>query len=110
MKLKDLEVFNQMPFLFWVKDKEGKHLFGNKVINDLAGEDVVGKTDRELVWAKDADALQAHDRQVLETGTTSFIHEHVQKSRHGDATLNVCKWAGDLDGERCCFGISFIID
>jgi hypothetical protein len=62
-----------------------------------------------LVWAKDADALQAHDRQVLEPGETFFIREHVRQSIHGDATLSVCKWVGDLDGKRCCFGISFII-
>ena len=110
MQIKDLEIFNEMPFLFWVKDAEGRHLFGNKVICDLAGEDVVGKTDHDLVWREDADALQAHDRQVLETGKTSYIHEHVRQSVHGDASLNVCKWVGDLDGQRCCFGISFIID
>jgi hypothetical protein len=46
---------------------------------------------------------------VLETGKTSFIHEHVQQLSHGDATLNVCKWVGEFDGERCCFGILFII-
>jgi hypothetical protein len=38
------------------------------VICDLAGEDVVGKTDRELVWAKDADALQAHDKRCWRPG------------------------------------------
>ena len=110
MRIEDLKIFNEMPFLFWVKDEEGTHLFGNKVICDQAGEDVVGKTDRELVWAKDADSLQAHDKQVLETGKTSYIHEFVQQSRHGEATLNVCKWAGDLDERKCCFGISFIIE
>jgi PAS domain-containing protein len=110
MRTEDLEIFNEMPFLFWVKDEEGKHLFGNKVICELAGEDVVGKTDRQLPWAKDADALQAHDKQVLETGETSFIREHVQQSSRGDARLNVCKWVGNLDGKRCCFGISFVIE
>jgi PAS domain-containing protein len=110
MQSKDLKIFNEMPFLFWVKDEEGRHLFGNKVISDLAGEDVVGKTDRELIWAKEADALQAHDKQVLETGKTSYINEYVQQSTRGNATLNVCKWVGDLDGKKCCFGISFIIE
>ena len=73
MQIKDLEIFDEMPFLFWVKDADGRHLFGNKAIYDLAGEDVVGKTDHDLVWRKDADALRAHDRQVLEAGKTSFI-------------------------------------
>ena len=65
MDIDDLKVFNEMPFLFWVKDREGKHLFGNEVICHLAGEDVVGKTDRELVWAKDADALQGMVTNIL---------------------------------------------
>ena len=48
MHSKDLEIFNQMPFLFWVKDAEGRYIWGNKVINELANEDVVGKTLAEL--------------------------------------------------------------
>jgi PAS domain-containing protein len=110
MQIKDLKIFNEMPFLFWVKDTEGRHRFGNRVICDLADEDVVGKTDHDLVGRKDADALQADDRQFLETGETSYMHEHVCQSAHGDASLNVCKWVGDLGGQRCCFGVSFIID
>lgn len=109
MQLQDLEVFNSVPFLFWAKDEQGVHLFGNKVICDLAGEDVLGKTDHDLIWAKDADALQAHDRRVMESGQTEYLHEYVQQSQQGQATLNVCKWAGELDGKKCCFGISFVI-
>jgi hypothetical protein len=91
-----------------VKDAEGRHLFGNKVICDPASEDVLGKADQDLVWRKDANAQQAHDRQVLETAKTSYIHEQVWQSVHGDPTLNVCNWVGELDGQRCCFGISRI--
>lgn len=109
MQLEQLEIFNEMPFLMWAKDSEGRHLFGNKVICELAGEDVTGKTDYDLVWSDDAAALQAHDRQVLDSGQTEYLHEHVQKSADGDATLNVVKWAGDLDGTPCTFGISFIV-
>ncbi|MEB3322339.1 MAG: PAS domain-containing protein [Synechococcaceae cyanobacterium] len=99
-----------MPFLLWVKDENGYHLFGNKAICDLAGENVLGKRDNDLIWANDAEALQAHDRKVLESGKTEYLHEYVQKSSNGQATLNVCKWAGELDGQKCCFGISFVID
>ena len=109
MTLDELQIFNEMPFLMWAKDADGRHLFGNRVICDLAGEDVTGKTDYDLVWANDAAALQEHDRKVLESGTTEYIHEHVRKSADGDATLNVVKWAGELDGVRCTFGVSFVI-
>jgi PAS domain-containing protein len=110
MRLQDLEAFDSVPFLLWAKDENGKHLFGNKAICDLAGENVVGKRDNDLIWANDAESLQAHDRKVLESGKTEYLHEYVQKSRHGQATLNVCKWAGELDGRKCCFGISFVIN
>jgi hypothetical protein len=43
MEAKDLKIFNEMPFLFWVKDEKGKYLWGNKTISRLAGEDIVGK-------------------------------------------------------------------
>ena len=110
MKSKDLEVFNDFPFLFWVKDVDGKYLWGNRAISRLAGKEIVGKTDRELPWADNADALQANDRLVFETGKPSYLHEYVDKSSRGKATLNVCKWLGELDGKTHCFGISFVIE
>jgi PAS domain-containing protein len=30
MQRKDLEVFNEMPFFFWVKDEEGRYLWVNR--------------------------------------------------------------------------------
>ena len=110
MTTKDLEIFNQMPFLFWVKDKEGRYVWGNRTISELAGEDVVGKTDGELVWAANATALQSDDKRVFETNKPIFLQESVDKSSRGEAKLNVCKWLGELDGETRCFGISFTID
>lgn len=109
MESKDLEIFNEMPFLFWVKDEKGKYLWGNRTISELAGENIIGKTDDELPWADNANALQADDRKVFESGNPSYVHEYVDKSTHGKATLNVCKWIGEFEGNRRCFGVSFII-
>ena len=110
MQIKDLEVFNEMPFLFWVKDEDGRYLWGNRAISRLAKEEVIGKTDHELLWAENAEALRAVDQQVLETGKTRFLHEYVDKSGHGKVTLNVCKFVGELDGQKSVFGVSFIIE
>ena len=110
MEAKALEVFNAMPFLFWVKSKEGKYLWGNQAISLLADEDVVGKTDYELVWADNAAALQAADKQVFESGKPKYLREQVGESSQGQATLNVCKWIGTLEGKECCFGVSFVIE
>jgi PAS domain-containing protein len=110
MQLADLEVFRDVPFLFWVKDESGRYVWANQAIRQLANEDVVGKTDRELVWSDNAEALQAADERVFATGKPIFLHESVDKSSQGNATLNVCKWLGELDGKKCCFGISFSIE
>ena len=110
MRSDELKVLNEMPFLFWAKDEEGTYVWGNKTINDFAGENVVGKTDYELQWSADADRLREDDKRVWKTGKTEYVHEYVDRSKRGRATLNVCKFIGDLDGKRCVFGVSFVIE
>ena len=110
MRTEDLEPFRNVPFLLWAKDTTGVYVWGNKPIDELAFEPVAGKPDSELVWSGDAEALRRDDEQVLSTGEPIFVNEHVQRSHRGDATLSVCKWADELDGEPHAFGISFVIE
>lgn len=107
MTRKELEVFNQMPFFFWVKDEEGTYLLVNDALAAMAEEEIVGKKDAELPWKDAAETLRADDLKVLESGEPLLVHEIVQKPNHDD--LNVCKFVGDFEGKRCAFGISFVI-
>ncbi|PHQ72325.1 MAG: hypothetical protein COB93_00635 [Sneathiella sp.] len=109
MKSSDLDILNNMPFLFWVKDQNGKYLWGNRAICDAASEDVTGKTDAELIWSKSAEKLRKADKQVFETRQPVYLHEHVIKSAGGEITLNVCKFLAQLDGKERNFGVSFTI-
>ena len=109
MKTNDLEALQNVPFLLWVKDEDWCYLWGNRAINDLAGENVVGKKDSDLTWKANAEALVKNDEDVLRTGKPHYIHEVVDHSEHGKATLSVCKWVDELDGRRLVFGISFVI-
>jgi PAS domain-containing protein len=109
MNTKDLGIFDEMPFLFWVRDEEGRYLFANRAVLQMAGEDVSGKTDRDLIWAGDAEALRAADKRVFETGKPMFLHESAN-TPGGQVTLGVCKWRGELDGKKRGFGISFVIE
>ncbi len=109
MEKKDLEVFNQMPFLFWVKDAEGRYLWGNKVIKEAAQEDVTGKTDSQLIWAEDAKGLRDNDKEVLDSGQAVFHHETIEKSGRGKITLSVCKFPAEFEGKTQVFGVSFVI-
>jgi len=110
MQIKDLEVFNNMPFLRWVKDQDGRYLWVNRAVAQFAGEDIVGKTDHEITWAYDADALRAVDKQVFETGKTRYLHEVVGTPSYGKVTASVCKFVQELDGKKRTFGIAFVIE
>ena len=110
MEKSQLKIFNEMPFLFWAKDKEGRYVWGNRTIYEFAGEDVVGKTDYQLKWAAKADGLRDDDDKVWRNGEPIFAREYVDRSEDGKATLNVCKFLGELDGEKCVMGVSFVIE
>ena len=110
MQSKDLEIFNNMPFFFWVKDEEGKYVFVNRALADMAQQAIIGKTDLEMGWAADAEALRADDKKVLETGQTLYVHEYAHVPSRGKVTLNVCKFLGEFDGKKRVFGISFVIE
>jgi len=108
LQTKDLEIFNEMPFFFWVKDEDGRYLWVNKALADMVTEDIVGKKDSELPWVHDADKLREHDLKVLETGKPAFLHEYVAEPHK--ANLSVCKFVADFEGKRCAFGVSFVIE
>ncbi|MCV0427797.1 MAG: PAS domain-containing protein [Roseibium sp.] len=110
MKSKDLHITNSFPVIFWAKDLDGVYIFGNDTINTFAGGSVIGKKDSELPWADTAAALVEHDDKVYASGKPGYMHELVHKSAKGEATLNVCKWPGELDGVPCTFGTSFVIE
>lgn len=109
MQRKDLEVFNDMPFFFWVKCADGVYLRGNRAINEFAGEDVTGKPDRDLTCSANADALRAENINASETGERLFALEHAGKTTRGEARLSAWKFIGNFEGKRCAFGVSFIV-
>jgi hypothetical protein len=84
----------------WVKGEAGRYLWVNQALAEMAQQAIVGKTDHELGWAADAEALRAADNQVLETGKTLYLREYAHFPGRGKVTLNVYKFVGELDGKR----------
>lgn len=71
---------------YW-KDKNGSYRGMNavfvRVSNAKSPVDVLGKTDRDLLWAEQAPILIKNDQEVIHTGCTKMVLEPV-KSFTGD--------------------------
>ncbi len=77
-------IFNAVPAIIWQKDREGKYVAVNKALchaSGLSEEDILGKTDHELLPAVIADKFVRDDRRILSSGTPeSGIEEPYQKA------------------------------
>lgn len=109
MRLSDLEPFKGVPFYFWAKDADGTYLWGSAEMDRFAGGPVAGRADNEFGAASESEhtaaTLQDNDRRVLESGEPLYTHEQIE----GAGKVSVCKWAGELDGRRVTFGVSFVV-
>lgn len=109
MQASDLKVFDRVPFFFWIKDEQGKYVWANQALKQLAQVEVVGKTDHELPWSGSADALLAADKRVFETGEPLYVHEKVETANLGGRMHSVCKWLDQFNGKKHCYGIAFVV-
>lgn len=110
MQGKDLKIFDDMPFFFWVKDEKGRYMWANQALRKVANKEMIGKTDDDFMWSGNAASFQSADQKVQRTGDPIYHHERANLSSAGPIDLNVCKFIGDFEGKRCVFGISFSID
>ncbi len=73
--------------VFW-KDLESRYLGCNRAFAADAGvasaEDLIGRTDFDLVWASQAELYRSDDRAVIETGTPKLNYEEPQTSPSGE--------------------------
>jgi PAS domain S-box-containing protein len=101
------------PFLAFMKDAEGRYVYENRATADIVQRicpgttTTLGRTDREVFAASEANAYVDHDRLVL---------EHGAPMQFDDVTVDfdgkVRKWSTikfprkDAEGRRCVAGIS----
>lgn len=73
------QVINSLQLRIFWKDAHLKYLGCNDVFARDAGlarpRDIVGKTDDELAWKKDAEKFWRRDREVLDSGTAVIGYE-----------------------------------
>ena len=74
-------ILNNVPFLMWLKDREGRFLAVNEAFAKSCGqqfpEELVGKTDLDF-WPIDlAERYRAEDREVMTQRFQKHVEEHV---------------------------------
>ncbi|RUY83982.1 PAS domain S-box protein, partial [Mesorhizobium sp. M7A.F.Ca.CA.001.12.2.1] len=80
-------VMDELPVAAFIKAQDLSIEFVNKAwcaITGLAKEDVIGRTDRQLFGAQDADGYSHDDTQVAVTGVVKEVEEPVT---HRDGTV-----------------------
>lgn len=77
---------NIPAFVFW-KDRNSTYLGCNEAFASSAGvgcpENIVGKTDYDLVWKDDAEAYRQDDRRVMDSGKPRLAFEETQTTKEG---------------------------
>jgi len=100
-------IIDNLPFLTWIKDREGRFVAVNEPFAHSCGSastnDLIGKTDFDL-WPKPlAEAYRADDLEIMKTGKQKVVEEFI-----GGSGLN--KWfetyrAPLYDADRNIIGI-----
>jgi two-component system CheB/CheR fusion protein len=83
MRRKDAQlraILDNSPAFIWVKDPGGRYVIAGrqcKAVLGLPCDEVVGRTDHDLLPAASADALRSSERRVLDAGETVESEEMV---------------------------------
>lgn len=76
-------VVDNIPFKIWYKDANGRYLMTNKLFDsyhEVRKEDVIGKTDYELVDKEWADRFIRSDKKAMESRMAVTIEETIQEN------------------------------
>ena len=95
------EVLDHAMVAIYLRDVEGRYVLVNRHWEELAGRragDVVGKHIAEIVPEDEVVALQAHDRRVIESGTSMQFEETIRLADGAHTYVSVKFPQFDRDG------------
>ncbi len=78
-------ILDNIPFLAWLKDNEGKYVRVNKAFANayhLHPEDIIGKTDFDLCSYDKALEFQRNDEEIKRLGERQFV-EQIRRACQG---------------------------
>ncbi|WP_437935638.1 AAA family ATPase [Sorangium sp. So ce341] len=93
----------------YLKDREGRFLLANRHVRDLLrlpSEQLLGKTDADILPAPIAETIRDHDRKVLEAGTPMEWEEELPLSDGQHTFLSVKFPLGGSAAPRALCGIA----
>lgn len=86
-------ILDNMPFLSWFKDVEGRYVEVNQVFENVCGssrEQIIGKTDQEL-WPSDMAELYAYEHEQVVAGRKQLIKEEYLQREDGGVWMESYK-------------------
>ncbi|WP_156876866.1 sensor domain-containing protein [Paludibacterium yongneupense] len=108
------ETLDSIPIRVFWKDLQLRFLGCNLLFARDAGlsrpEDVIGKTDFDMVWSELAGGYRAADLQVMETGLPRLRHEEPHISTTGEARWVRSSRVPLRDAERRVIGVAGIYE
>ncbi|MBE0498003.1 MAG: PAS domain S-box protein [Campylobacterales bacterium] len=89
-------IINTVPIRIFWKDRESRYLGCNRLLAEDAGlrdeEELVGKTDHDMLWHKEAASYVSDDKEVMRTQRSKLNYEEVQSLKDGSKRwLNTSK-------------------
>src|SRR5918993_377151 len=72
------DILDHSPAAIFLKDLDGRYIFANRSCQDVIGKDrnqVIGKTDYDLLPPRLADMYRAHDQEVMDRGLSLDFEE-----------------------------------
>lgn len=102
------ELLDNLPYEVWMKDKEGKHIYINKLGAESVGlskEDIIGKTDHEIRPSFVADKCVETDMDLINGKFDKYSHEEKNSDLNG-VSYNVNKFIINKDKDLILGGIA----
>jgi len=105
-----LDLIDQLPFILFKKDPDSFYLYSNNHslninIFDNLGE-IIGKSDFELPWYKDADKYIEQDQLCLK-GVSQFALDYLPR-KDGSTMMHLCHKSPIYNDKRKIIGIAGI--
>lgn len=100
---------DHLPGAWWVKSSAGAYLYANRTTEvnlGAASGGVLGKTDFDFLPREAAQALRAHDAQVLETGENLEVIEQITDASGTTRSWFSAKFPVQLGEQRCSAGFA----